>query len=151
MPTASQPNIVVFDLDGTLALIEHRRHFVSGERKSWSRFFAACVDDEPNTPVIRLAQMLAQRDDLTLLCFSGRSDEVRSESQVWLDKHVGEGVFNELRMRRQGDYTPDDELKRAWAKPIADRILFTVDDRDKVVAMWRDLGVTCLQVAEGDF
>lgn len=151
MPTESQPDTVIFDLDGTLALIEHRRHFVTGKRKSWSRFFAACVDDEPNAPVIRLAQMLAQRDELTLLCFSGRSDEVRAESIAWLDEHVGQGVFKELLMRRQGDYTPDDELKRGWAEPMLDRILFTVDDRDKVVAMWRALGVTCLQVADGDF
>ena len=151
MPESQTPDIVVFDLDGTLALIEHRRHFVNGDRKSWQRFFAACVDDEPNAPVIQLARMLAERRDLTLICFSGRSDEVRAETLAWLDQHVGSDVFSEVRMRRAGDYTPDDELKQSWAKPILERILFTVDDRDKVVAMWRRLGVTCLQVADGDF
>ena len=95
MPESQTPDIVVFDLDGTLALIEHRRHFVNGDRKSWQRFFAACVDDEPNAPVIQLARMLAERRDLTLICFSGRSDEVRAETLAWLDQHVGSDVLIE--------------------------------------------------------
>lgn len=30
-------------------------------------------------------------------------------------------------------------------------ILCVLDDRNKVVKMWRELGLTCLQMAEGDF
>jgi hypothetical protein len=41
------PPIYIFDLDGTIAHIDHRKHFIEGERKSWSRFYKACVDDTP--------------------------------------------------------------------------------------------------------
>ena len=42
--------LYIFDLDGTLALIKHRRHFVEREphHQDWERFYAACVDDGPN-------------------------------------------------------------------------------------------------------
>lgn len=150
---AESRNIVIFDLDGTLAHIDHRRHLVRGKKKRWSDFFAACVDDEPNEAVIALAQMLSKQASppLRLVVFSGRSDEVRAQTIEWINKHVGSDVFAEIRMRRQGDYTPDDDLKRSWAQPIKDQILFSVDDRNKVVRMWRNLGITCFQVADGDF
>lgn len=31
------------------------------------------------------------------------------------------------------------------------RVLVVLDDRKQVVDMWRSLGLTCLQVAEGNF
>ena len=36
-------------------------------------------------------------------------------------------------------------------RPIKDDVLMTVDDRQRVVDMWRAEGLTCLQVAPGDF
>ena len=49
--------LYIFDLDGTLALIDHRRHFLDDQAdpKRWQKFFAACVDDQPNEPVRRKA------------------------------------------------------------------------------------------------
>ena len=51
---------------------------------------------------------------------------------------------------------PDDKLKKGWLDDIfpgkdKDRILCVFDDRDKVVKMWRDSGLTCMQVAPGNF
>ena len=52
-------------------------------------------------------------------------------------------------LREDGDNTPDQELKRAWLHAYGkERILFTVDDRQKVVDMWREEGLTCLQCAD---
>jgi len=31
------------------------------------------------------------------------------------------------------------------------RLVAVFDDRDRVVKMWRDVGVTCFQVADGEF
>ena len=49
---------------------------------------------------------------------------------------------------------PDDELKKRWLDQLftnTEDILCVFDDRDKVVKMWRDSGLTCFQVAEGNF
>ena len=58
-------------------------------------------------------------------------------------------------MRRAGDFTPDEVLKRKWYEELGShdkaRLVAVFDDRDKVVAMWRSIGVACFQVAPGKF
>lgn len=143
-------DIVIFDIDGTLADISHRQHMVRGKRKDWRGFFAACVDDAPHEAVIAILRALCDRFRIYLV--SGRSDEVRQETVDWLAlNHV---PWHELIMRRQGDHTPDNILKIGWVKGgriPQDRILCVFDDRDKVVRAWRDAGIPCFQVAEGNF
>lgn len=156
--------LYIFDLDGTLALIHHRRHFVERERgkQDWKAFYAACVDDVPNRPVIEIMERLRYSSEVWI--FSGRSDEVRQQTVKWLLKHTSfhpdhfTGLLRNrdiLRMRSSGDYTPDDVLKKQWLDAMLpedrERLVAVFDDRDRVVAMWRANGITCLQVAPGKF
>jgi FMN phosphatase YigB (HAD superfamily) len=162
--------LYIFDLDGTLAAIEHRRHFVEapmiqapaalgGQMKdpnfkpNWPAFFAACTDDGPNYPVIDTLHSLL-KSGAEVWIWSGRSSEVMEQTKAWLMEHVNRENL-ELCMRVEGDYTPDDELKRSWLmgmRPADRRRLVAVfDDRQKVVDMWRANGVACFQVAPGDF
>ena len=151
--------LYIFDLDGTLALIQHRRHFVERDRvdQDWKSFYAACDKDEPNWPVLSIMECLRHFADVWI--FSGRSDEVRRKTLAWLERHTSiptpELEGPSIRMRRAGDYTPDDVLKSRWLDemlPVDRRRLVAVfDDRDRVVKMWRDRGITCLQVANGEF
>lgn len=158
--------LYIFDLDGTLANIDHRQHFVVGDAKDWRAFFAACVHDVPNLPVIRTLQALRSAGAECWI-WSGRSDEVRPATVEWLCKH---GCFGwptgflpawpfgapeRFRMRAAGDFRPDEELKLGWLgdldPPERNRLTAVFDDRDKVVAMWRSFGVPCFQVAPGAF
>lgn len=156
--------LYIFDLDGTLALIEHRRHFVERERakQDWKSFYAACVNDQPNSPVLRVMESLRGFADVWI--FSGRSDEVRAQTVEWLVKHTSFassdfdsafGTQDVLTMRQEGDCTADDVLKKQWLDGMLDddrrRLVATFDDRDRVVRMWRDSGVACFQVAPGKF
>jgi len=151
--------IYIFDLDGTLALIEHRRHFVEGPKKNWQSFFAACVDDAPNLPVIQTFKILRKSAEVWI--WSGRSDEVREQTLSWLYKHgLIHGFWNplhveSLRMRKAGDHQPDVALKRQWLSEIEppeyQRLTAVFDDRSSVVAMWREFNIPCFQVAPGDF
>jgi len=142
----------IFDLDGTIALIEHRRPILdSDDPKKWNKFFDACVDDTANMPVVLIMAdlySLGHRIEI----WSGRSDRVKKQTVQWLKRY--NIPFHHLKMRKEGDYTPDDTLKMNWyisydldEKPVA----AVFDDRDKVVAMWRRIGVPCFQVADGDF
>lgn len=152
--------LYIFDLDGTLALIEHRRHFVECERdkQDWPAFYAACVDDEPNNPVIDTMDSLSAAG-CEVWIFSGRSDEVRPETIKWLYEHTRfyrrelEGPM--LTMRPAGDYTPDDKLKKQWLDGMLqedrERLVAVFEDRDRMVRMWRENGVACFQVAPGEF
>lgn len=142
----------IFDLDGTLALIEHRRHFVEGPKKDWRGFFAACVDDEPNVPVMNLLRRLRNCGS-QIEIWSGRSDEVRIQTEDWLRMHDFHNI--PLRMRQEGDHQPDVDLKRSWLLSLSllqrAQLEAVFDDRASVVAMWRSHGVPCFQVAEGNF
>lgn len=148
--------LYIFDLDGTLALIEHRRHFVEGEHKDWRAFFSACVDDAPNWPVIRTLQRL-RASGAECWVWSGRSDEVFAETMDWLRRHgcLRDGDPWVVHMRAAGDHQPDEKLKAAWLADLAPqdraRLVGIFEDRDRMVKLWRDNGICCFQVAEGAF
>ena len=142
--------LVVVDLDGTLALSEHRQHFVErpvGE-KDWRSFFDACDKDTLNWPV--LAVMLALRAiGCDVQIWSGRTDRVRSKTERWLAENGVTGF--PMKMRAEGDHRPDTVLKAEWLAEASQKPMLTIDDRDSVVAMWRDAGIVCFQVADGAF
>ncbi len=71
---------MIFDLDGTLALIDHRKHFVECDRKDqdWDAFYKACEKDEPNWPIIEFYNYYsAVYGPDNVWIFSGRSSIVR--------------------------------------------------------------------------
>jgi hypothetical protein len=162
-------DVIICDLDGTLADLTHRRplverpHMVHDDgstsvdidwRPNWDGFHKACVDDTPLRTNIQVVVTLAETLGCELWIVSGRSQSVEAETREWIHKYVG--PINGLLMRTVGDYTPDDRLKRQWIldghmMPSKDRVLCVFDDRDRVVKMWRQLGLTCYQVAQGNF
>lgn len=142
-------NTVIFDLDGTLCDITHRLHHIEGDNKNWKAFYADCPKDEPKPAIIEIAKM-CHYDDYRVIISSGRSENVRAETESWLEKW--DVPFDELHMRPDNCYVPDTALKKTWLDqgvfgPIED-ILFVVEDRDTMVQMWRSVGLTCLQVAQ---
>lgn len=139
---------IIFDLDGTLADIEHRTHFLQREKKDWRAFYAACDKDEPKWQAIRVLQALfVTGADIEI--WTGRSREVEEKTKDWLSAN-GLGPIP-LKMREEGDHRPDTTVKEEWLKQASYRPSLVFEDRASVVAMWRSHGVTCFQVAEGDF
>jgi len=145
--------IVIFDLDGTLALIDKRRDLATKDngKFDWDVFFNPdMVDlDDPNTPVIQMADLLST--DYRIWILSGRSDVTQQATRDWLVKN---GVYyDHLVMRPQNHlYLPDNDLKQMWLDSIGkDNVAMVFDDRNQVVDMWRQNGLTCFQVADGDF
>lgn len=146
---------VLVDLDGTLALNQHRSHFIdktNGKKRDWVAYFEACDKDLPNHPVIETVNALRAQGNRVHI-FSARGDIVRDKTVKWLSLH---GVqYDDLTMREMDTYTADEILKRFWLLDLypnyKNDILCVFDDRDKVVKMWRELGLTCFQVSEGSF
>lgn len=156
-------NYYIFDLDGTLADITHRLHFIEdGKPKCWDGFFRSCDGDTVIEDTAKIFRILKAIENTKIIMFSGRSDTCIGKTQNWLyDNNL---IPSFLLMRDDGDYTPDHELKQQWLH----RLLFGVDilgvgcihkkqikgvfdDRAKVVKMWRDNNLTCYQVAKGEF
>lgn len=138
--------IIIFDLDGTLANIDHRLSFIKQEPKDWQRFFKACPADQPKQAVIQAAKGLYQLGH-PIWILSGRSISVKDKTITWLKQH--NIPYDKLIMRNMNDFTPDHELKRQWIieYELKPRTLCIYEDRQQVVDMWREEGFTCFQVA----
>lgn len=147
---------VLFDIDGTLADVEHRRVHVRGPRKDWRAFFEAMVHDTPVPEMVWLCNSLYNFHDadenFRMLLVTGRPDDYRVATTNWLRYH---GIKHHgLVMRAAGDNRDDTVVKSEMLHSLRARgyrVLFAVDDRQKVVDMWRREGVLCLQCAPGDF
>jgi len=149
---------VIFDLDGTLALIDDRRAISTKDngKMDWGTFFdpANIQLDKPNWPVILMAQTLKKAGH-RIVIFSGRSKATKDATRDWLNSL--DIPFDVLKMRPTDGglkWMKDDLLKKKWLDdlfPNTDDIICVFDDRDKVVQMWRDNGIPCFQVADGDF
>jgi len=143
---------VIFDLDGTLALIDKRRDLATKNGKmDWDVFFNPDnIDlDIPNDAVVQVAKLLSTTHSIWIL--SGRSDVTHQATIDWLNKH--DIWFDHLIMRPKNHlYMKDSDLKKMWLDSIGkDNIDMVFDDRNQVVDMWRQNGLTTFQVAKGDF
>lgn len=107
--------MIIFDLDGTLANCEHRRHFVdpnkaidvhffepisvTTEKESgwywdndipwnpnWPAFYDASDKDEPIQPTIDLINLLQSHCKIQI--WSGRCESVREKTEQWLDQYI---------------------------------------------------------------
>jgi phosphoglycolate phosphatase-like HAD superfamily hydrolase len=144
-------NCYVFDIDGTLANGEHRLHHIKKEPKDWDTYFSECPHDEPIPHMIMLARHL-RAAGVDVIYVTGRSDSVASQTAKWLSAHGAPA--GRLVMRKAGDHQPDDTLKVAMLQGLRTEgfePIMAFDDRNRVVKAWRENGVPCAQVADGDF
>ena len=136
---------VICDIDGTVAIHEGRR-----DHYSWGLVH----NDLYNEPVCELVEFIMASGVLVVFA-SGREAVCRHTTLAWLNERWPGVEHEHLFMRDIGDYRADTIVKREMYRrdivPTYGEPIFVIDDRDSVVEMWRDLGLTCLQVARGDF
>ena len=148
------PNCIIVDIDGTLAHMNGRSPY------DYSQVHTDVVDEN----VAQLVRKYAQRDimfetpDTYIIIVSGRDDTCKDETLKWLaDNNI---PFDEFYMRdhtlvdEKGNKLDDTVIKKnIYEDMIKPRfnVRFVLDDRDRVVKMWREQGLKVLQVAEGDF
>jgi phosphoglycolate phosphatase-like HAD superfamily hydrolase len=142
---------VIFDIDGTLSDTSKRNHYVRSKPRNWKAFAAAIPYDDPYEDIIWLLNLFNQVGVTVILC-SGREETSRKDTEEWLEKY---GVkYFKMFMRGVKDYRDDTVVKYEMLLAIRHmgfepRMVF--DDRQKVVDMWRGMGLRCLQVQPGDF
>lgn len=140
-PNSSLPTAWLVDVDGTLALM--------GDRSPYDT--TRVGEDAPSQPILDLAGLLSDEGH-ALVIMSGRDEECRPTTEAWLDYNLG--IYADLHMRehldRRADYLVKADL---FDRHVRDRwnVVGVLDDRTQVVRMWRSMGLTCLQVADGDF
>lgn len=160
--------IYLFDLDDTLADTSHRQHFLEQSQKDWDGFNAACGSDTVKNPVAHVFRTLVEQAGDMVFILTGRSEDAREATELWLcDNYLlpsriatGPAPFNRmsgLLMRDSGDRRDDRIVKREMFDHIFEGcdylaeqrkcgLIAVFDDRQKVVDMWRSMGLTCFQV-----
>lgn len=146
-------NIIICDIDGTLCTDEHRNHILhEGERndEAWRKYFDLCDKDPPVQAVIQLVTCMAYCGHEVHL-FTARIERTRKKTIDWLARH--NVPYSSITFRPEDSRVQDNILKTAWADKLGgpEKVLFILEDRQRVVDAWRLAGYTCFQVARGDF
>ena len=136
---------IICDLDGTLALLGGRSPHDASKAE----------EDLINLPIANILEVYDNQKlyDISLILLSGREERFRKATERWLKKYKITN-YKALYLRKNKDFRKDYVIKREiYDKQIKDKfdVLFVLEDRDQVVKMWREIGLTCLQVAYGDF
>lgn len=142
MSADQQRLLAVVDIDGVLADVRHRLHFLDERPKDWDGFFAAAVDDPPLEEGVSTARRLAEA--FTMVYLSGRPERCRQDTLAWFEKHdVPEG---DLLLRPMGDRRPA-RLVKVEALDRLSRdvpVAVLVDDDEQVCTAARAAGYDVL-------
>lgn len=142
IPRPELPSAVIVDIDGTIA--SH-----GGVRSPYdaSRY----QHDVPRPEVVNFVREQHYKLGKQIVFCSGRHGDNRIVTEEWLNEHVK--VPFHLVMRE--DPTRDDSVEKylLFDRYIRDyyNVELVLDDRDRVVDMWRMIGIPCWQVQRGDF
>lgn len=143
---------VVVDIDGTISKVGDRLKYLQQKKKDWDSFYEHCDEDEAYTDIIELVEALSLR--YTIMFCTGRRESIRDKTAKWLDKHFHSLCLFPILMRENNDFRPDVEIKPELLQSIGlnpSNVFLILEDRDKVVAKWRELGYRCLQVSNGNY
>jgi predicted kinase len=149
IPQLENKEVVVVDIDGTIADCTHRVHHVRDGNKDWDKFFEGMVDDSPRIDVMDEVYKLKEEGKRIILV-TARPEDYRKETTEWLRKHF-DCEYDFLIMRPSGNTRPDTEVKQF----IYDRylkkynVVKVFDDRPCVIRMWRENGLNVEDVGEG--
>jgi predicted kinase len=145
VPNHRNPRAIICDIDGTIALHKDRSPYD----------LSKVGQDALNEPIADIVRAYAGYKGYTIIYLSGREDSCRQATEDWLAKmHLPTDPPHILLMRKAKDHRKDWIVKQElFDTYVRDNywVKFVLDDRNQVVKMWRKLGLTCLQVADGDF
>lgn len=140
--------LVVFDIDGVLADVRHRVHFLAAPGPDWNAFFVAAVNDPPLTDGLALVQEAAREAEVAYL--TGRPERCRADTLGWLRLHqLPQG---RLVMRRDDDRRPARLVKPPTLRELARgrTVALVVDDDLLVCDAYEAAGWTVLRATWAD-
>ena len=137
--------IYIFDVDGTLMNIDHRRKYVEGDKKDFKKFFEYMPFDIPRPEIFDLANKCSKSVADDVIVVSGRNERHREITEDQL-----QGLrYRELILRPDDNYEPDYVFKQSVLDMLIDHGLkpdMVFDDRPSVIDMWRKNGIPCCDV-----
>lgn len=154
----------IVDLDGTVSDCSARVSLANAAKAEtdqtkrgelWDAFHAQCLEDPPHRAEVMIVQAWIAAGGA--VCFlTGRTEKFRAETEAWLATQGLPATF--LLMRGDRVYTGSLQFKRLMLDRIRETMLdegediaFVMEDQDRLVDQWRELGLTCLQPRRSAF
>ena len=137
--------IILVDLDHTVSDAFHRDEMIGV--CDWDTYHARLEEDDPCWDFISLLEPLTDRHEVIGL--TSRPEKWRRLTMTWLVKH---GVcLDDIWMRPDHDYRAAPDVKIALCKEKLgdewkENVLFVIDDNERVVAAFKNEGVSVLQI-----
>lgn len=137
-----KPKAIICDIDGTVANVNHRLHYLETKPKDWKGFFSEAVNDTPlpTKDIIRALSLIDER--FICLLVTGREESHRRDTGLWLQKHFI--YYDRIFMRQNGDRREDTIIKKEiyheHIEPNFD-VCMVFEDRTRLVEMYRSLGL----------
>jgi hypothetical protein len=139
-------NIVLFDIDGTIANIDHRLHYLRRENIDWTEFESQCEYDLPIPATVAMLRALSQSGKQIWL-WTGRTVGVEAMTKIWLERHSI--PYHQLLMRPEGTFLNAASLKKRWLNdsPVPkERVICAFEDEPRIVEMLTGEGLTVFHV-----
>lgn len=139
LPVVGSP-LVVLDIDGVLADVRHRLHYLAMRPKNWEGFFAAATNDQVLEVGAEFAKQAAATHEIVYL--TGRPERLRAATQSWLDEQLlptGRLVMRPVGDRRPSAVVKLHELRRLRRESTVELL---VDDDPSVIDAARAAGFT---------
>ena len=142
---ATERPLAFVDIDGVLADVRHRLHFIERRPRDWDGFFAAAVDDPAHPEGIALVETLQADHEIVFL--TGRPHRLAADTERWLAQHGVAG--HRLVMRPERDRRPAASVKLELLKQLAGRrqVAVVIDDDADVIRTMRNAGYPTFHAA----
>lgn len=137
-------NIILCDIDGTVANNDHRQHFLEG-KKDWDGFFSELVNDLPIQIIIdKVIQEQANGKEIVFL--TGRPERYRYSTTLWLKEYFD--FEFKLLMRNDGDQRNKLEIKKEIFKKNfkSDEVYCVFENDYELIKMWKELSLLTIEV-----
>lgn len=146
---------VIIDIDGTISNSLHAEQFQKPTGGTdWEKWIESTRFATVNEWCKELCIAMQHRG-YRLIFLTARSSGFNglAITREWLNSHLNpDGIFEyELIMRPENDFRPDTDIKLdLYSRLIYPHydILFAVDDKQKIIDLWRNLGIPSLHCAD---
>jgi len=132
-------NIILCDIDGTVADNSHRQHFLE-EKKDWDGFFDALDLDEPIYEIINKMND-EHNKGREIIFLTGRPERYRDSTEKWLKQYFN---FPLRVVMRPNDNKKNKLLtkKEMFDQNFnIDEIFYVIDNDEDLLNMWKKMGM----------
>lgn len=137
-------NIILCDIDGTIANNDHRQHFLQG-KKDWDGFFSELINDKPIHSIIDMVNK-EHADGKEIVFLTGRPERYRSPTVCWLEQFFDFEL--KILMRLDTDKRNKIIIKRQMINDCGykDKVAKVYENDEDLINLWNEMSLSAIDI-----